>query len=77
MLRAGWPLLAFVERRFADNPTNWWVPNGACVAAMLRTAGLRVLARPGEETWLCAPSAPPAEVRRLVRAELDEATGRR
>jgi hypothetical protein len=31
----------------------WWVPNGACVEAMLRASGLRVLERPGHEMWLC------------------------
>ena len=51
----GWPALAFVERSLAGDPTNWWVPNHACVEAMLRAAGLRVVARPGHELYLCRP----------------------
>jgi tRNA (mo5U34)-methyltransferase len=72
MLERGWPVLAFIERRLADDPTNWWAPNAACVEAMLRTAGLRVVDRPAHETWICAP----AEASALVEAELDAAAGR-
>lgn len=56
-LRApGWPAMAFVEQRLAGDPTNWWVPNEAGVEAMLRSSGLRVLARPGHEIYLCEPA---------------------
>ena len=51
----GWPVMAFVEKRLADDPTSWWVPNAAAVEAMLRSAGMRVVARPGHETWVCEP----------------------
>jgi tRNA (mo5U34)-methyltransferase len=51
----GWPHLAFVERRLADDPTNWWVPNRACLHAMLRSAGLKVVLEPLDEFCLCAP----------------------
>jgi tRNA (mo5U34)-methyltransferase len=51
----GWPAAAFVEHRLAGDPTNWWVPNEACVEAMLRSAGLEVAARPGHELWVCRP----------------------
>ena len=52
---AGWPSTAFVEHRLAGDPTNWWVPNEACVEAMLRSCGLEVAARPGHELWICRP----------------------
>lgn len=55
MLAEGWPKLAFVENRLAGDPTNWWVANRACVEAMLRSSGLRVVARPGHEIYLCRP----------------------
>jgi tRNA (mo5U34)-methyltransferase len=65
------PLLAFVERRLANDATSWWTPNAAAVEAMARSAGLEVVAHPGEETWLYRPAGPFAH-----DAELSAATGR-
>lgn len=70
MLQLGWPKLAFVERRLAGDLTNWWTPNHACVVAMLRSAGLDVLSRPGDELYVCTPFRATDAVRR----ELDTAT---
>jgi tRNA (mo5U34)-methyltransferase len=53
-LDPGWPKMAFIERKFAGDPTNWWIPNGACVEALLRSCGLTVTARPGHEIWICS-----------------------
>ena len=76
LLETGWPKMAFIEHRFAGDPTNWWVPNHAGVEAMLRSAGLRVVARPGHEMYLCEP-APDAERRRDgYRSQLAAASGR-
>jgi len=36
LLESGWPKMAFIEHRFAGDPTNWWVANHAGVEAMLR-----------------------------------------
>jgi tRNA (mo5U34)-methyltransferase len=55
LLDEGWPKMAFIERKFSGDPTNWWVPNHAGVEAMLRSSGLRVVARPGHEMYLCEP----------------------
>jgi tRNA (mo5U34)-methyltransferase len=33
----GYPALYFVENRYAGDWTNWWIPNRACVEAMLRS----------------------------------------
>jgi tRNA (mo5U34)-methyltransferase len=49
----GYPLMYFVERRYADDPTNWWVPNRAAVEAMLRSAGFVIEAHPEDEVYLC------------------------
>ena len=51
----GWPKMAFIERRLADDETNWWAPNAACVEAMTRSAGLEVVDHPAHEIWLCRP----------------------
>jgi tRNA (mo5U34)-methyltransferase len=71
LLEPGWPVLAFVERRMAGDPTNWWLANDAAVEAMVRSTGLRVVGRAGHEIWLCARDAPGEH-----RDELDAATGR-
>jgi tRNA (mo5U34)-methyltransferase len=49
----GYPRLHFVERCYADDPTNWWIPNRACVEAMLRSAGFAIEARPEPEVYIC------------------------
>jgi tRNA (mo5U34)-methyltransferase len=49
----GYPRLHFVERRYAGDPTNWWIPNRACAEAMLRSAGFRITDHPEEEVFIC------------------------
>jgi tRNA (mo5U34)-methyltransferase len=53
-----WPKLHFVERRYAHDPTNWWIPNKACAEAMLRSAGFVILSNPEEEVYLCRRAGP-------------------
>jgi tRNA (mo5U34)-methyltransferase len=48
-----YPKMHFIERRFADDWTNWWAPNAACSAAMLRSAGFAIEAQPEPEVYLC------------------------
>jgi tRNA (mo5U34)-methyltransferase len=55
-LKASWPKMAFVEDRFAGDPTNWWIPNRAGVEAMLRSAGLNIQNKLGHEIYICTPS---------------------
>lgn len=50
-----WPTMYFVERSYANDPTNWWIPNRAAAEAMLRSSGLEILAHPEAETWICTP----------------------
>ena len=49
------PRMHFIERTYAGDPTNAWIPNLAGAEAMLRSAGLEIVAHPEQETWLCAP----------------------
>jgi tRNA (mo5U34)-methyltransferase len=75
MLEPGWPKVAFVERKLADDETNWWAPNAAAVEAMARSAGLGIVSRPGHEIWLCRPResfAHGAELRAAVGAPGEE-----
>ncbi|MBD0331216.1 MAG: TIGR04290 family methyltransferase [Chitinophagaceae bacterium] len=55
MLKKGWPLMAFIEKRLANDPTNWWAPNHSCILAMLRTCGLNTVANPAHEIYIAKP----------------------
>ena len=71
MCEPGWPTMAFIECQLEEDPTNWWAPNHACVEALVRAAGFRVVARPGHEIYLCEPEPrePPLNAE-LRQAEL-------
>ena len=64
--RPGYPKMYFVEQRYSQDPTNWWVPNLACSRAMLRSAGFEVLEQPEPEVYLCRAAAIPDELPRAV-----------
>jgi tRNA (mo5U34)-methyltransferase len=49
----GYPKMHFVERRYSHDQTNWWVPNRACVEAMLRSSGFAVESQPESEVYFC------------------------
>jgi tRNA (mo5U34)-methyltransferase len=51
--RPGYPKMFFVEKRYSGDPTNWWIPNHACVEAMLRSAGFEILDRAEAEVFVC------------------------
>ena len=53
--QAGYPRMCFVEDRYSGDPTNWWIPNRAGLAAMLRSAGFRITAHPEAEVFVCQP----------------------
>jgi tRNA (mo5U34)-methyltransferase len=50
---ADWPKMHFVEGEYARDWTNWWIPNRACAAAMLRSAGFAILQNPLPQVFLC------------------------
>jgi tRNA (mo5U34)-methyltransferase len=49
----GYPLMYFVEKNYAGDPTNWWIPNRSCAAAMLRSSGFEILDNPEAEVFIC------------------------
>ena len=49
----GYPRMHFIEREYAHDWTNWWAPNRACSAAMLRAAGFAIESNPEDEVFLC------------------------
>ena len=51
--RPGFPQMYFIERRYSQDPTNWWIPNQAGMEAMLRSAGFEITAHPEKEVYIC------------------------
>jgi len=47
------PRMYFVEKRYANDPTNWWIPNRSCFEAMLRSAGFEILEHAEDEVFIC------------------------
>src|SRR5206468_1533757 len=43
------------EELYNNDPTNWWLPNHAALPAMMRSAGLRVIARPHSHVLIAEP----------------------
>ncbi|MFL6312787.1 MAG: TIGR04290 family methyltransferase [Terriglobales bacterium] len=50
------PCMYFIEKNYAGDPTNWWIPNHGAMEGMLRSSGLEIASHPEPETWICAPS---------------------
>jgi tRNA (mo5U34)-methyltransferase len=51
--KEGYPLMYFVEHEYANDWTNWWIPNRACAAAMLRSSGFEIANNPEPEVFIC------------------------
>ncbi len=49
------PCMYFIEKKYAGDPTNWWIPNHGAMEAMLRSSGLEIESHPEAETWFCLP----------------------
>jgi tRNA (mo5U34)-methyltransferase len=49
----GYPVMHFIELKFANDWTNWWAPNAACSQALLRAAGFTIEANPESDVYLC------------------------
>lgn len=47
------PKMYFIEKRYSNDPTNWWIPNRACVEAMLRSSGFEIAEHPEDEVYIC------------------------
>ncbi|MGA1876427.1 MAG: TIGR04290 family methyltransferase [bacterium] len=49
----GFPQMYFIENKYSGDQTNWWIPNRACVEAMLRSAGFTLIDHPEAEVYIC------------------------
>jgi tRNA (mo5U34)-methyltransferase len=47
------PRMYFIEKKYAGDQTNWWIPNRACAEAMLRSSGFEILQHPESEVFIC------------------------
>jgi tRNA (mo5U34)-methyltransferase len=47
------PRMAFIEQCYSGDCTNWWIPNRACVEAMLRSSGFDIVEHPEDEVYIC------------------------
>ena len=65
------PQMYFIEHEYANDPTNWWIPNVSACEAMLRSSGLEIVAHPEVETWICEPRAVTRNGRYVLDMELD------
>ena len=54
-----YPRMAFIERKWSQDWTNWWVPNRAGVEAMLRASGFAIQNGPADEVYLCRTAEVP------------------
>ena len=48
-----YPKMHFIERSYSNDNTNWWAPNRAASAAMLRSAGFAIESNPEDEVFIC------------------------
>ncbi len=64
------PCAYFVENEYANDPTNWWIPNCGAAEAMLRSSGLEIVEHPEAETWICVPKDVKRNGKYVLDAEL-------
>jgi tRNA (mo5U34)-methyltransferase len=64
------PCMYFIEKKYAGDPTNWWIPNSGAMEAMLRSSGLEIIEHPEPETWVCVPVSAMKEGKYIVEHEL-------
>lgn len=55
MLQPGWPKAAFIEKKLAGDPTNWWAFNDAGMKALLRSCGMKIIHQPAGEVFIAKP----------------------
>jgi tRNA (mo5U34)-methyltransferase len=64
------PCMYFIEKKYAGDPTNWWIPNHGAMEAMLRSSGLEIVAHPEAETWICRPLEVTRQGKSILEHEL-------
>ena len=65
------PSAYFIEKSYAGDYTNWFIPNRSGAMAMLRSAGLEIMSTPDPETFICGPRGAQRDGKYIVDMELD------
>jgi tRNA (mo5U34)-methyltransferase len=74
--RPGYPKMHFIEHRYSGDWTNWWAPNAACSAAMLRSAGFEIVEHPEEEVFICRLAERPTAVGAVYPSKSPKTNGK-
>ncbi len=71
------PRMAFIENLYNGDPTNWWIPNPPALEPLLRSAGMKVVARPHTQVLVAEPENVPGKVvyEKLVFPRYGKANG--
>lgn len=70
---SNFPCMYFIENSYANDYTNWWIPNRGAVEGMLRSSGLEITDHPEEETYVCEPHRVQRDGKYLLDLELSGA----
>jgi tRNA (mo5U34)-methyltransferase len=68
---ADFPATYFIEHSYANDYTNWFIPNRSGVMAMLRSAGLDIVSTPDPETFICEPTHAQRDGKYILDMELE------
>ncbi len=69
------PHMYFIEHNYSQDPTNWWIPNRACMEAMLRSSGFEITEHPEKEVYICRRTALPDNQPRAVYPSFNHKAG--
>lgn len=64
------PTAYFIEKSYSNDYTNWFIPNRSGAEAMLRSSGLKIVAQPESETWVCEPVSAQRDGEYILHLEL-------
>jgi tRNA (mo5U34)-methyltransferase len=65
------PASFFIEKSYAGDYTNWFIPNRSGAMAMLRSAGLEIVSTSDPETFICEPKNATRDGKYILDMELD------
>jgi len=63
------PKMLFLEQLYNGDPTNWWIPTSSALEPLVRSSGMKVVARPHPQLIVAEPDQPLGKVvfdRKLV-----------
>jgi len=55
LLDSDYPKFTFIENLFNNDPTDWWLPNHEGLAAIVRSSGMKIIARPHSHVIIADP----------------------